>query len=101
MSKEILNNDKLATLQELRYLLLEVLDRSDPISWYDLSFSCKELTLNFAFTFENSIAFLHLISLIHIHPDRSVSRVKEDYDALVPEQEFSLFIMRKTVTYLE
>lgn len=101
MSDQILNSHRLATLSEFRYILLEVLDRKDPIPWYDLSFSCKELSLNFAFSFENSISFLQLISLINVHINRSVSRVEEDYKAIDSEHDFSIFILRRTLAYLE
>lgn len=101
MPNHILNNHKLATLSEFRYLLLEVLNRREPVSWYDLSFSCKEHSLNLAFSFESTVAFLELLSLLHIHADRSVSRAGENYEALSTEEALGGFIFRKTIACLE
>lgn len=82
-------------------MLLEVLDRKEPISWYDLSFSCKEHSVNFAVAFENSMSFLNLVSLVHIHADRSVSRTEEHYSSQITNQELGVLIMQRTVDYLE
>lgn len=101
MSTKIPNLDKLATLPEMHYLLLEVLDRPDPISWYDLSFSCKEISFNFAFTFENTIQLLQLLELIQVSDDKSVRRRDaEDYSALKQEPALGIFMIRKALAYL-
>jgi hypothetical protein len=99
MSKQIPNLDKLATLPEMHYLLLKVLDRPDPISWYDLSFSCKEWSFNFAIAFENTITFLELLSIIEVGQNKSVVRKQADYNNLNSEAEFGIFILRKMVIY--
>src|SRR6218665_50070 len=100
MSIQFPNNDKLATLPELRYLLLEVLDRPEPISWYDLSFSCKELSFNFAYAFESTMALLEALSIVRVYKDKSVSRAEADYSGLSTEPALGIFIMGKALSYL-
>ena len=100
MSKDFLNNDKLATLTELRYLLLEVLDRKESIEWHDLSIACKERSLNFAYAFENTILFLQSISVVKIN-DQLVNRIAEkEFDLFESDYELSTYILEKTVLYL-
>lgn len=101
MSKNFPTSDKLATLPELRYLLLEVLDRKDAISWYDLSFSCKELSFNFAFSFESTVSFLELIAIIKVNEDRSVIRLGDNYSKLTSDELLGAFVMNKTLAYLK
>lgn len=102
MADNFLNNDRLATLEEIRYLLLEILDPGKSKEWYDLSVICKEMSLNFAFSFENTMSFLHLISLIEINNKKEVTRSdatdlnKIDSDAVLRE-----FLFLKTLSYLK
>jgi hypothetical protein len=100
MLTQLTNSDKLATLPELRYLLMEVLDRPEPISWYDLSFSCKELSFNFAFTFDSTMIFLETLSIIKVGKGKIVTRAEGDYSGLKSEEALSVFIMGKALTYL-
>jgi len=87
MSEELLRIDKLATLEELHYVLLEVLDRNRPIEWTELSSICKAKSFNLNQSFDSTIRFLQLISLVELNEDRMVIRhpfikyraIKADY----------------------
>jgi hypothetical protein len=80
MSEELLRIDRLPTISEFSFLLLEILDRDSPIHHYELDAICKSCSLNFALAFENSLKFLAEISIIKIHKDESVSRSIDKLD---------------------
>ena len=102
MPKDFINSNRLVTLPELQYLLLEVLDRQEPMPGIELSRICKKRSLNFSFAFENTLIFLELISVIKINTDQSVTRSSEEnFDLLETEQDLSTFIIKKTISYLE
>ena len=74
MSEELLRIDKLATLEELHFLLLDALDRHDPMEWIELSSICKARSLNLNRSFDSTMRFLQLISLVDWNEDKQVFR---------------------------
>lgn len=102
MSQKFISSNRLATLAELQYLLLEVLDRKEPIANDELYRLCKERSLNLAFALENTLAFLQAMEIIIINDNLSVTRnEKEDFEPLKTEAELTKFITEKTVIYLK
>jgi hypothetical protein len=69
---------------------------------YDLSSICKNASLNFALSFENSLTFLSEISVIKIHDDGSVSRLFgiDDNKDVKGDHALCIFITRKLISYL-
>ncbi len=102
MSEELLRIDKLPTISEFGFLLMELLNRDKPVQRYDIQAICKNSSINFALSFDNSIKFLSILSLIEIHDDDTISRSLNgvDIDKLHGDYSLCIFITQRLVSYL-
>ncbi len=100
MPQTFLAHDKLATLDELRYLLVQ-LNTKRFVEWYQLSKSCKEHSFHFAFTFDNTIEFLQSIDIIN-PIDNGIVNLKQkiDFTILNSDYELGLFLLEKLMQLL-
>lgn len=87
MSHEILKIDSLATLDEFRYILLDVLDPFMAINWPDLEDACRSKSMNLAQNFDHSMRFLELLKLI---TKDEYKNVKSDYGNMDLCSDFNL-----------
>lgn len=101
MPQTFIDNDRLATLSELRYLLLEVLDREEPVSSHDLAVLCKERSLNFAFAYENTMRFLKRISVLREDSDKWIRISSYELNAGLNDKDLSALLFQRTCDHLE
>jgi hypothetical protein len=101
MSGEFLKIDKLPTLNEFRFILLEVLDRDEAIPLFDLSSICKGRSLNLALSFEHSMKFLKIMSLIDILEDDRIKLNLPDAESLRSDYHLCSYMMRGFIKLVE
>gem|GEM_PF-2570430 len=101
MSGELLKIDKLATLNELRFILLEVLNRDHLISIFDVSMICKGRSLNLALSFDHSIKFLKYLSLIEILQDDMIKRKLTDIEEFKSDYHLCTYVASTLIEIIE
>ncbi len=102
MSRELLKINRLPTIGEFAFLLLDVLDGGGPMQQYELSSICKRHSFNLAQSYDDGIRFLSFLSLIRSYPNSTVERSQDgaaiwelkDHDALC------LFITKRLIDHL-
>lgn len=102
MSEELLKIDKLPTIAEFRFLLLELLNSEKPVRRYDIDAICKNSSLNFALSFENCLKFLSILSLIKLHEDNTITRSLDgqEPDTLQGDHALCIFVTQRLVDHL-
>jgi TIR domain len=79
-------------------VLLDALDRNDPIEWIELSSICKTMSLNLNRSFDSTIRFLQLISLVHLDEDRRVLRHRTiNYKEIKADYTFCTWLTKKLI----
>lgn len=102
MSKELSKIDKLASLDELHFLLLEVLNDIQAIQKEDLSALCLRKSVNLRFSFENTLLFLNILSIIDFTPDGSIRKSRNiNWEDMKSHQELAALILTRIFNYLE
>ncbi len=102
MSKELSKIDKLASLDEFHFLLMEALHGIQPIQKEDLEFLCKHKSLNFMLSFENTLLFLSTLAVIDFQLDGSVAKSKTiTWENIQSHQELSALILVRIFEYLD
>lgn len=103
MYKDLLKINRIATIGEFKYLLLDILTCNDPIHMYDLYFTCKDRSSNLDLSFPDTITFLEGISLIIVNDAQGITLNCEDYNALELSKDFELTsrIFEKLIESLE
>lgn len=100
MPQTFLSSDKLASIDELRYLLVQ-LNTHKFMEWYQLSKNCKEHSFHFAFTFDNTIEFLQSIEIIN-PIDNGIVNLKQkiDFNVLNFDYELGFYLLEKIIALL-
>ena len=103
MANDFLHIDRFAKLEDLHFLLFGTLNADRAIEANKLSTICKEKSLNFAFSYENTLKFLEAISLVNVDRTKQVvSRNFEENDDITKvNTELSFLLLRKFCSYLE
>lgn len=102
MSKELSKIDKLASLDEFHFLLMEALQGIQPVPKEDLALLCKHKSINFLFSFENTLLFLSTIAVIDFQADGSVVKSKAiNWKNIQSHQELSILILVRIFEYLD
>lgn len=102
MSKELSKIDKLASLDELHFLLLEVLNDAQAIQKEDLSSLCLRKSVNLRFSFENTLLFLNILSIIDFNPDGSIRKSRNiNWEEIHAHKELAVLILTRIFNYLE
>ena len=91
MSHELLRINSIATLDEFRYVLFDVLNPSSVIAWSNLEDACRSKSMNLAQNFEHTMRFLELLALIEKDGYRNVRANYADVD-LVSDFNLSTYI---------
>lgn len=101
MSKELSKIDKLASLDELHFLLMEALHDSHPMQKEDLALLCRHRSINFMLSFENTLLFLSTLAIIDVQPEGTVTKSKTiTWPHIQSHQELSALILVKLLEYL-
>ncbi len=102
MSKELSKIDKLASLGEFHFLLMEALHGIQPIQKEDLELLCKHKSLNFMLSFENTLLFLNALAVIDFQLDGSVAKSKTvHWENIQSHQDLSVLILVRIFDYLD
>lgn len=102
MSQELSKINKLASLDEFHFLLTEALNDTQAIQKEDLSALCVRKSVNLRFSFENTLLFLKILSIIDFKPDGSISKSRNiNWEDIKSHQEFAVLILVKIFNYLE
>jgi len=102
MSKELSKIDKLASLDELHFLLLEILTDTRGIPKEDLSSLCIRKSVNLRFSFENTVLFLSVFSIIDVNSDGSISKSRAiSWETIQTHKDLATLILTKIFSYLE
>ncbi|MEO5644145.1 MAG: hypothetical protein ABIQ40_04280 [Bacteroidia bacterium] len=102
MSEELLKINKLATLNELRYILLEVLIPERVIERRELNAICKQMSWSLAIAFDDTIHFMEVLSLIKINARQMIVNDLSaiDISKLGSDYSFSIFLAQRVVDHL-
>lgn len=102
MSKELSKIDKLASMDEFHFLLIEALDGAQAIQKEDLSSLCIRKSVNLRFAFESTLLFLNVLSIIDFQLDGSISKSRDiNWEDIHSHQELAVLILLKIFNYLE
>jgi hypothetical protein len=101
MSGELLKIDKLPTLSEFRFILLEVLDKDESIPLFDLYSICKGRSLNLALSFEHTMKFLKVMCLIDVLEDDRVRRNLSNAEALRSDYHLCIYMTKEFIALIE
>lgn len=102
MSRELLKINRLPTISEFAYLLLEALDGDGPVQQHDLSALCKAHSFNLARSFDDGIRFLLALSLIQMHANDTIARSLDGKAIweVKDHQSLCLFITKRFIDHL-
>lgn len=96
-----LTSDRLATLTELHFLLFELLKDGESKTYEELAELCKQKSLNFAYAFENTIAFLLQIGVTKSYKSRIEKNIETHAFQYITSEEFSKILIHKTIQFLD
>lgn len=101
MLQRFISEDKLATLDEIRYLLSQFQDGKKSMDWRNLSTLCKERSFNFALSFENTMRFLEGVSVLQVDSSKRITILSLESNDLQGDRDYGLFLFQKTCDQLE
>jgi hypothetical protein len=82
MLKDVLNSDRFASLENLKFLLEEVLSYDHPRSIKDIAIFCEEKSVIFATSLEASLSLLEYLSLVNRDSDNKFSKIEDPFSGI-------------------
>lgn len=102
MSKELSKIDKLANLDELHFILMEACQGIQPVQKNDLASLCENKSLNLMLSFESTLQFLRVLSVIDFQTDGVIAKSKIiAWENVRSHQELAALILDRIIDYLE
>ena len=103
MLKDLLRINRLATINELKFVLFQGLTCDTPVHYFELYILCKEESVNLDLAFRNMIDLLEHLTIVYINDRQEITLNCIEHDPAELNDDFALSarILEKLIESLE